>query len=118
MTHAFVDFYKGLRYGKGNYAGNMMDVHSLLMSKYKGIPDWWFLLILVGAIIVSIIFLKIFPTDTPVWLQILMIAINIVFAVPLSFLSATTGTNLGLGALVQVITGCILLNNPNAFLYA
>lgn len=118
MKHAFIDFYKGLRYGKGNYEGNTMDVHSRLMAKYKEVPDWWFLLILLGAIIVSVIFLKIFPSDTPVWLPFLMIAINIVFAVPLSFLSATTGTNLGLGALVQVITGFILPNNPNAFLFA
>lgn len=100
VSTAFVDFYKGLRYGKKNYNENAMDVHTRLMSKYKEVPDWWFLLILVGAIVVSVIFLKIFPTDTPVWLPFLMIAINLVFAVPLSFLSATTGTNLGLGALI------------------
>lgn len=88
-----VDFYKGLRYGKGNYEG-AMDVHSRLMAKYKEVPDWWFLIILVAAIVVSVIFLEIFPLDTPVWLPFLMIGINIVFAVPLSFLSATTGTNL------------------------
>jgi OPT family oligopeptide transporter len=47
-----------------------------------------------------------------------MIGINLVFAVPLSFLSATTGTNLGLGALIQVITGYMLPGNPNAFLFS
>ena len=78
----------------------------------------WFLLILVFAIVLSVIFLSIYPLDTPVWLVFLMIAINIVFAVPLSFLSATTGTNLGLGALVQIITGFMLPGNPNAFLFA
>jgi hypothetical protein len=61
---------------------------------------------------------KIYPVDTPVWLVFLMIGINLVFAIPLSFLSAPTGTNLGLGALIQVITGFILPNNPNAFLFA
>jgi OPT family small oligopeptide transporter len=117
VSEAYVNFYKGLRHGKGNYEG-AMDVHSRLMSKYKEVPDWWFLLILLGAIIVSVVFLKIFPLDTPVWLVFLMIGINLVFAVPLSFLSATTGTNLGLGSLIQVITGFILPNNPNAFLFA
>ncbi|KAM7187691.1 OPT domain containing protein [Rhypophila sp. PSN 637] len=114
---AYVDFYKGLRYGKGNYEG-AMDVHSRLMAKYPEVPDWWFLVILVGAIVVSVIFLEIYPLDTPVWLVFLMIGINLVFAVPLSFLSATTGTNLGLGALIQVITGFILPGNPNAFLFS
>ena len=117
MSKAFVDFYQGLRRGKGNYEG-AMDVHSRLMSKYPEVPDWWFLLILVAAVVVSIIWCKIFPVDTPVWLVFLMIGINAVFAVPLSFLSATTGTNLGLGALIQVITGFVLPGNPNAFLFA
>ncbi|KAK3347049.1 OPT oligopeptide transporter protein-domain-containing protein [Lasiosphaeria hispida] len=117
VGQAYVDFYKGLRHGKGNYEG-AMDVHSRLMSKYPEVPDWWFLLILVAAIVVSIVFLNIFPLDTPVWLVFLMIGINLVFAVPLSFLSATTGTNLGLGALIQVITGFMLPGNPNAFLFS
>jgi len=47
-----------------------------------------------------------------------MIAVNLIFAVPLSFLSATTGTNLGLGALIQVLTGYMLPDNPNAFLFS
>lgn len=117
VSKAYVDFYKGLRHGKGNYEG-AMDVHSRMMAKYKEVPDWWFLLILVGAIVVSIVFVTIYPVDTPVWLVFLMIGINLVFAVPLSLLSATTGTNLGLGSLIQVITGFILPGNPNAFLFA
>jgi hypothetical protein len=53
VSTAFVDFYKGLRYGKKNYSENSMDIHTRLMSKYKEVPDWWFLLILVSAIFVS-----------------------------------------------------------------
>lgn len=116
IGNAYVDFYKGLRYGKGNYEG-AMDVYSRTMAKYKEVPDWWFIGILVGAIAVSCAFVKVFPTEIPVWLVFLLIGINIVFAVPLSFLSATTGTNLGLGSLVQIITGFLLPNNPNAFLF-
>ena len=115
---AYVDFYKGLRHGKSNFDPNGMDVHCRIMSTYPEVPDWWFLLILVGAIVVSVIFLTIYPLDTPVWLVFLMIGINLVFAVPLSLLSATTGTNLGLGSLIQVITGYLLPGNPNAFLFS
>jgi OPT family oligopeptide transporter len=117
ISQAYVDFYKGLRHGRSNYEG-AMDVHSRLMSRYPEVPDWWFLLILLGAIVVSVIFLQIYPLDTPVWLVFLMIAINLVFAVPLSFLSATTGANLGLGTLIQVITGYLLPGNTNAFLFS
>ncbi|KAL2263369.1 hypothetical protein VTK26DRAFT_7090 [Humicola hyalothermophila] len=117
VGRAYADFYRGLRHGRGNYEG-AMDVHNRLMSQYPEVPDWWFLLILAGAVVVAVVFLSIYPLDTPVWLVFLMIAINLVFAVPLSFLSATTGTNLGLGALIQVVTGYLLPGNPNAFLFA
>lgn len=88
------------------------------MARYPEVPDWWFLLILVLAIVLSVIFLEIYDLATPVWLTFLVIGINLVFAVPLSFLSATTGTNLGLGSLIQVITGFVLPGNYNAYLYA
>ncbi|KAG7284635.1 hypothetical protein NEMBOFW57_009243 [Staphylotrichum longicolle] len=117
VGRAYVDFYKGLRYGKGNYE-DAMDVHSRLMAQYPEVPDWWFLLILVLAIVVACVFLSIYPLDTPVWLVFLIIAVNLVFAVPLSLLSATTGTNLSLGSLIQVLTGYLLPGNPNAFLFA
>jgi OPT family oligopeptide transporter len=117
MKSAYINFWNGLRHGKGNFEG-AKDIHCRLMSKYEEVPDWWFLTILGATIILSVIFLKIYPLDTPVWLIFLVIAINLIFAVPLSFLSATTGTNLGLGTLIQVITGYLLPGNPNAFLYA
>ncbi|KAL2146343.1 hypothetical protein VTI28DRAFT_4368 [Corynascus sepedonium] len=118
VSRAYVDFYKGLRHGKGNYDGSSIDVHSRLMARYPEVPDWWFLLILVLAVAVACVFLAIYPLGTPIWLVFLLIGINLVFAVPLSLLSATTGTNLGLGALIQVLTGYLFPGNPNAFLFA
>ncbi|PHH67580.1 hypothetical protein CDD80_719 [Ophiocordyceps camponoti-rufipedis] len=99
-----------------NYATHD-DIHTRLMSRYSEVPDWWFLAILASAVTVSIIFVRTYPIDTPIWLVFLLIAINLIFAVPLSFLSATTGTNLGLGSLIQIITGYLLPGNPNAFLF-
>ncbi|PHH79098.1 hypothetical protein CDD82_2589 [Ophiocordyceps australis] len=120
MSRAYADFWRGLRHGTGNYEGDAaaMDVHSRLMARYPEVPDWWFLAILAGAFGVSVAFVRIYPVDTPVWLVLLLLAINVVFAVPLSFLSATTGTNLGLGSLIQVVTGYLLPGKPNAFLFA
>ncbi|PHH65638.1 hypothetical protein CDD81_1724 [Ophiocordyceps australis] len=117
MSRAYGDFWRGLRHGQGNYEG-AMDVHSRLMARYPEVPDWWFLAILAGAVAVSVVFVRIYPVDTPVWLVFLLLAINALFAVPLSFLSATTGTNLGLGSLIQVVTGYLLPGKPNAFLFA
>jgi OPT family oligopeptide transporter len=117
IGEAYVNFYRGLIYKRSNFE-NALDVHSRSMSKYPEVPDWWFLVILLATVVLSIIFVTINPLDTPVWLVFLVIAINLVFAIPLSLLSATTGTNLGLGSLIQVITGFLLPNNPNAFLFS
>lgn len=117
ISAAYVDFYRGLRHGRGNFEG-ATDIHNRTMARYREVPDWWFLAILAGALGVAVAFLRIYPLDTPVWLVFLLIGVNLVFAVPLSFLSATTGTNLGLGALIQVITGYLLPGNSNAFLFA
>ncbi len=114
---AYVDFYKGLRYGKGNYE-DAMDVHNRSMAKYKEVPDWWFLVILLAAIVVSIVFVNIYPVDTPVWLVFLLIGVNLVFAVPLSFLSATTGTQSGSQLADPGYHRLPPSRNPNAFLFA
>ncbi|KAL2166986.1 hypothetical protein VTG60DRAFT_1880 [Thermothelomyces hinnuleus] len=106
VGRAYVDFYKGLRHGRGNYESDSL------------VPDWWSLAILAAAVAVACAFLSIYPLDTPVWLVFLLLGVNLVFAVPLSLLSATTGTNLGLGALIQVLTGYLLPGNPHAFLFA
>jgi len=113
-----ISYTLGSSFSTSSFSQNFRSKMSANKLDSKEVPDWWFLAILLAAIIVSIVFVEIFPVHTPVWLVFLLIGVNIVFAVPLSFLSATTGTNLGLGSLIQVITGFILPNNPDAFLFS
>ncbi|CAN6674818.1 oligopeptide transporter 2 [Trichomonascus vanleenenianus] len=117
IKQAYIDFYRGIRQGKGNFE-NKKDIHCRNIAKYGEVPDWWFLLILVASVILAITFVTHYPIDTPVWLVFLILAISIVFMVPQSVLMATTATNLSLNTLIQVITGYLLPNNPQAFLFA
>ena len=39
------DSFKDLISRKKNYVGTK-DAHSIMMSKYKEVPDWWFLIVL------------------------------------------------------------------------
>jgi OPT family small oligopeptide transporter len=116
IKKAYVDFYKGIRYGKGNFEGRK-DVHSRLISRYGEVPDWWFIIILLLSVVLAIVFVEIYPVNTPVWLIFLLIGISLLFIVPQTVLTSTTGTDLSLGTLVQVITGYCLPNNPNAFMF-
>lgn len=117
IKQAYIDFYRGIRYGKGNFEGKL-DYHSRNIARYKEVPDWWFLLILLICIVLSIIFVHVYPMDTPTWLIFLVVGISILFMVPQTVLQSTTGTNLSLSTLLQVFTGYLLPNNPQAFLFS
>lgn len=84
---AFIDFYKGLRYGKGNYE-DATDVYSRNMSRFKEVPDWWFLIILSGTLTLAFVFCKIYPIGVPEWLVLLPFAVNLCFMIPLAVLTA------------------------------
>ena len=120
VSRAYRDLWRGLRHPRARAGSGLAaagDVHARAMARYPEVPDWWFLAVLAAAAAVAVAFVRVYPVDTPVWLVFLLLGLNLVFAVPLSLLSATTGTNLGLGSLVQVLTGYLLPGSPGAFLF-
>ncbi|KAL6925614.1 hypothetical protein ACO0SA_000215 [Hanseniaspora valbyensis] len=92
------------------------DPHSRAMSRYKEVPDWWYLLVLIVVIIIAIITIEKFHTNTPVWSLFMSIGFNFVFLIPLSILQATTGVSLGLNLLIEMIMGYALPGNPMALM--
>jgi OPT family small oligopeptide transporter len=116
IKEAYVDFFRGLISRRSNFEGKK-DVHSRMIAKYGEVPDWWFVLVFLITLVLSIVFVTHYPVDTPVWLIFVIIGISLVFIVPQAVLSSTTGTNLSLGTLIQVITGWCAPNNPQAFLF-
>lgn len=93
------------------------DPNSRMMRKYKEVPDWYYVLILIVSFIFAIMTVKVYDeTKTPVWGIFFVIAINFVFLIPFSVLLATTGVQLGLNVLVELIVGYALQGNGVALM--
>lgn len=96
---------------------NYNDPFSRAISVHKEVPEWWFLVILVGSIALSIALVEHFPdTNTPVWSLFLAVGINLVFIIPFGLLYAITNTSLDVNVLVELIMGYTLPGNPNALM--
>lgn len=69
-----------------------MDVHSRLMQKYKQVPEWWFQVILIGTIVLSVFACEYYKDQLqlPWWGVLLACAVALVFTLPIGVISATT----------------------------
>ncbi|KAK9942893.1 hypothetical protein M0R45_008536 [Rubus argutus] len=92
------------------------DIHTRLMRKYKDIPSWWFYVLLVIAVAVSLA-LCIFLNDQvqmPWWGLLLASAMAFIFTLPISIITATTNLTPGLNIITEYIIGIILPGRPIA----
>ena len=92
------------------------DPHCRMMSRYKEVPEWCFLVILVISIVLAILCVELYPTETPVWALFFAIGINFVFLIPLTLLQSSTGWGFGLNVLVELIIGYALPGNSQALM--
>jgi hypothetical protein len=69
-----------------------MDIHTKLMRRYKQVPEWWFICILVANIAVTI-FAREYYIDQlqlPWWGVLLACALAFFFTLPIGIITATT----------------------------
>lgn len=92
------------------------DAHSKMMRSYKEVPDWWYFAILIGSLIVGIVVIEEYQTNTPVWALFMSLGFNFVFLIPITILQATTGFSFGLNLLIEMIIGYALPGNPLALM--
>ncbi|XP_030443443.2 oligopeptide transporter 4-like [Syzygium oleosum] len=92
------------------------DIHTKLMRRYKDIPSWWFHLLLVVTLVVSLA-LCIFLNDEvqmPWWGLVFGSALAFIFTLPISIITATTNQTPGLNIITEYIMGVILPGRPIA----
>ncbi|KAI5655076.1 hypothetical protein M9H77_32263 [Catharanthus roseus] len=112
----------GLFYGREIYnryrasSDGKMDVHTRLMKKYKDIPAWWFYVLLVVTLVVSLvlcIFLK-KEVQMPYWGLLFAAFLAFIFTLPISIITATTNQTPGLNIITEYIMGLIYPGKPIA----
>ncbi|XP_010244695.1 PREDICTED: oligopeptide transporter 4-like [Nelumbo nucifera] len=100
---------------RASYMGKE-DIHTRLMKKYSDIPGWWFYLMLVVTLIVSLllcIFLK-NQVQMPWWGLLFASVLAFIFTLPISTITATTNQTPGLNIITEYIMGIILPGKPIA----
>lgn len=109
-----IDLYESIKHPKrSNYSGHT-DVHCEMMSKYREVPDWWFLIILAISLVLGIVMVEHYPTNTPVWGIFFTIGINFIFLIPITLIYSVTGFSFGLNVLVELIVGYAIPGNGTA----
>ncbi|PSK37700.1 OPT family small oligopeptide transporter [Candidozyma pseudohaemuli] len=93
------------------------DPFSTSMKKYPEVPEWWFTIILVITVVLSIITVEVYKLQTPVWTIFFAIAMNFVFLLPFAVVYAATGTQMSINVLLEMIMGYALPGNGTALNY-
>ncbi|KAH7659580.1 Oligopeptide transporter OPT protein [Dioscorea alata] len=92
------------------------DVHTMLMRKYKQVPQWWFLSILVCNVALTIFACEYYIDELqlPWWGVLLACALALFFTLPIGILKATTNQTPGLNVITEYIIGYIYPGRPVA----
>ncbi|GAV59662.1 OPT domain-containing protein [Cephalotus follicularis] len=92
------------------------DVHTRLMKKYAAVPQWWFHVILISSVILSIFALEGFgkQLQLPWWGLLLACAMAFFFTLPVGVIQATTNMQPGLNVITEMVIGYMLPGKPLA----
>ncbi|KAI4338003.1 hypothetical protein L6164_016359 [Bauhinia variegata] len=93
-----------------------MDIHTRLMKRYKSVPTWWFVIILVLNIALIIFACEYYKESLqlPWWGVLLACAISVGFTLPIGIISATTNQQPGLNIITEYIIGYMYPERPVA----
>ncbi|KAJ4956942.1 hypothetical protein NE237_013725 [Protea cynaroides] len=93
-----------------------MDIHTRLMSRYNQVPEWWFVIILVVNIAITIFSCEYFNAQLqlPWWGVLLACVLAFFFTLPIGIITATTNQTPGLNIITEYIIGYIYPGRPVA----
>ncbi|XVF62199.1 hypothetical protein PTKIN_Ptkin08bG0198100 [Pterospermum kingtungense] len=105
-----------LQLSKSAFQEKKMDVHTKLMRKYKQVPEWWFICILVVNIAATIFTCQYYndQLQLPWWGVLLACFLAIFFTLPVGVIAATTNQTPALNVITEYIIGYIYPGYPVA----
>ncbi|KAK9284619.1 hypothetical protein L1049_023795 [Liquidambar formosana] len=101
---------------KSAFQEKEMDVHTKLMRKYKQVPEWWFMCILLANIAATIFTCEYYndQLQLPWWGVLLACGLAFFFTLPIGVITATTNQTPGLNVITEYIIGYIYPGFPIA----
>ncbi|KAJ8764821.1 hypothetical protein K2173_010286 [Erythroxylum novogranatense] len=101
---------------KASFNEKTIDIHTRLMMKYKQVPEWWFVCILLANIALTIFACEYYndQLQLPWWGVLLACGIAILFTLPIGIITAITNQTPGLNIITEYIIGYIYPGYPVA----
>ncbi|XP_048541595.1 oligopeptide transporter 7-like [Triticum urartu] len=105
-----------LQLSRSAFQGKSVDIHTKLMRRYKQVPEWWFICILVVNIAVTVFACEYYieQLQLPWWGVLLACAIAFFFTLPIGIITATTNQTPGLNIITEYIIGYLYPGRPVA----
>ncbi|XP_010436532.1 PREDICTED: oligopeptide transporter 3 [Camelina sativa] len=93
-----------------------LDIHGKLMQSYKKVPEWWFYILLVGSVAMSLLMSFVWKESVqlPWWGMLFAFALAFIVTLPIGVIQATTNQQPGYDIIGQFIIGYILPGKPIA----
>ncbi|EEF39482.1 Oligopeptide transporter, putative [Ricinus communis] len=93
-----------------------LDIHAKLMKSYKQVPEWWFFILLIGSIVLSLLMSFVWKSDVqlPWWGMLFAFGMAWIVTLPIGVIQATTNQQPGYDIIAQFIIGYILPGKPIA----
>ncbi|KAJ4806374.1 oligopeptide transporter [Rhynchospora pubera] len=117
VTHVFLFHGREIwQLSKSAFQEKKVDVHTRLMSKYKQVPEWWFICILIANIALTVFACEYYidQLQLPWWGVLLACAVAIFFTLPIGIITATTNQTPGLNVITEYIMGYLYPEHPVA----
>ncbi|KAF7106086.1 hypothetical protein CFC21_106847 [Triticum aestivum] len=105
-----------LQLSRSTFQGKSMDIHTKLMRRYKKVPEWWFICILLVSIAATIFACEYYieQLQLPWWGVLLACVIAFFFTLPIGIITATTNQTPGLNIVTEYIIGYLYPGRPVA----
>ncbi|KAK9382761.1 OPT oligopeptide transporter protein-domain-containing protein [Kockiozyma suomiensis] len=114
LWKAAKSFWYALRHPRSTTMQDFHDPHTRMMRKYKEVPDWWYLTVLVLSFVFGVVAVTHWPTGTPVWAILVIVLLSIAMLLPSTLVYSVTGYELNVYYFAVIITGYMCKGNGMA----
>ncbi|KAI4371618.1 hypothetical protein MLD38_009946 [Melastoma candidum] len=104
------------RQSRSAMSNTKLDIHAKLMKSYKQVPEWWFIILLVGSVVVSLMMSFVWKDDVqlPWWGMLFAFGLAWLVTLPVGVIQATTNQQPGYDIIAQFMIGYVLPGKPIA----
>jgi OPT family oligopeptide transporter len=93
------------------------DIHCRLMRQYKDVPEWVYGILLVIFMVIGMVGVGIYPTDTSPVVLIFGIVVTLITIIPVGLVQAVTGIPVPTNVICEFVGGAFVAGNANALMY-